>query len=221
MNEKTAIVCDFDGTITVRDVGHHFFGKFVRDRALWEDTLEKWKIGLISSRECLLKELELIDAGREDLDRFIEKESFDPYFKDFIDFCDRNDFEFVILSDGLDYYIDSMLMDRGFGYLDYRANHVVFDEGKISNIEFPYFNTCDCTLCGNCKKFHLDQLKKKGYKTVYIGNGYSDRCPAEHADIIFAKDDLLSHCRQKKLDHVKFSNFRDVERELTSHLYRE
>ena len=221
MNGEKAIICDFDGTIAVRDIGHHFFESLVSDTSLWEELLEKWKIGLISSKECLMREISMIDAGREDLDRFIENEKFDPYFKDFVDFCEKRKYEFVILSDGLDYYIDSMLMNNGLGYLEFRANHLVFEMERISGIEFPWFDKIDCSLCGNCKRYHIEEIKRKGFTSIYIGNGYSDRCPAEYADIIFAKSDLLAHCRQKGLDHIEFENFRDVERELTELLYRE
>jgi 2-hydroxy-3-keto-5-methylthiopentenyl-1-phosphate phosphatase len=50
---------------------------------------------------------------------------------------------------------------------------------------------------------------------VYVGNGYSDRCPAEHADVVLAKGELLDHCRSQGIEHIAFDNFRDVERELT------
>ena len=51
MSLKVAIVCDFDGTIAIRDVGHHFFAKFIHDRDAHEELLEKWKLGLISVLE--------------------------------------------------------------------------------------------------------------------------------------------------------------------------
>jgi 2-hydroxy-3-keto-5-methylthiopentenyl-1-phosphate phosphatase len=73
----------------------------------------------------------------------------------------------------------------------------------------------DCTRCGNCKRFHLEKLKREGFTTVYIGNGYSDRCPSEHADVVLAKGELLDHCRAQEIAHIPFENFRDVERELT------
>jgi 2-hydroxy-3-keto-5-methylthiopentenyl-1-phosphate phosphatase len=74
-------------------------------------------------------------------------------------------------------------------------------------------------MCANCKQAHVDSLKEKGYLTVYIGNGYSDRCPSGHADMVFAKDDLLEHCVREKIDCIKFRNFRDVEREMMSRLF--
>lgn len=219
MTGRIAIICDFDGTITERDVGHHFFGTYVPDAESWHALLEKWKIGLISSRECLEQELEWAQARLPDLDEFIEGEKIDPYFRDFVDFCNREKYEFLILSDGLDYYIEAILMNFGLGYLEFRANGLLTEGEDLSRIEFPWFNMIGCKMCGNCKKYHVELLSDKGFYTIYIGNGYSDRCPAEYADMVFAKDDLLEHFRQKKLDCVEFSNFRDVEREMTRRLY--
>jgi 2-hydroxy-3-keto-5-methylthiopentenyl-1-phosphate phosphatase len=216
--KKIAVISDFDGTVSKRDVGHHFFGTFVSDRTRWLELLHEWRIGLISSRECLERELSWVRADREDLDAFIERESLDPYFKDFVDFCDRHRFEILVTSDGLDYYIDRLLVDNGLGFVPFNANHLVVDEMSLRRIEFPYYDTMECTRCGNCKRFHLERLKKEGFFTVYVGNGCSDRCPAAHAHVVLAKGELAEHCREEKIAHVPFENFRDVELELTSRL---
>ena len=213
--KKVAIISDFDGTISRRDIGHHFFGTFINERERWLALLEQWRLGLISSRECLESEIALVRADQEDLDTFLGNEGLDPYFKDFVDFCERRAIDILITSDGLDYYIDRLLMRFGFGYLEFNANHLVLEDGRIDGIEFPYFNAMDCTRCGNCKRSHLERLERAGHFTVYVGNGFSDRCPAEHADIVLAKGELLDHCRAQKIDHIPFENFRDVERELT------
>jgi len=218
-SERIAVVSDFDGTITLRDVGHHFFAEFIPDRKAHRDLLEKWKIGLISSRECLLKEIAWVQAGVKDLDTFIEHERLDPYFKDFVDFCNRRKFELMILSDGLDHYIDSILMRYGYGFIDFKSNHLVTDGDRITGVEFPWYLPELCDMCANCKKAHVDKLKGEGYFTVYVGNGYSDRCPSEHADMVFAKGDLLDHCERERIDCIRFRNFRDVEREIMSRLY--
>jgi 2,3-diketo-5-methylthio-1-phosphopentane phosphatase len=205
-NQRIAVVSDFDGTITLRDVGHHFFEKYIPDRRAHEELLEKWKIGLISSRECLEKEIAWVEAGIPELDAFIEDEPLDPFFKDFVDFCNRRKFELMILSDGLDYYIDSILMRYGYGFIDFKSNHLVAEGDLITGVEFPWYIPELCDMCANCKQAH-------------VGNGYSDRCPAGHADMVFAKDDLLEHCLREKIDCIKFRNFRDVEREMMSRLY--
>ena len=218
-SQRIAIVSDFDGTITLRDVGQQFFEKFIPDRKAHEELLDKWKIGLISSRECLEKEVAWVQAGIPDLDDFIENERLDPFFKDFVDFCNRRKFELMILSDGLDYYIDSILMRYGYGFIDFRSNHLATDGDSITGVEFPWYLPELCDMCGNCKKAHIDKMRGEGYFTVYIGNGYSDRCPSEHADMVFAKGELLDHCEQKKIDCIPFRNFRDVEREIMSKFF--
>ena len=218
-SERIAVISDFDGTITLRDVGHHFFEKFIPDRKAHEDLLEKWKIGLIRSRECLEKEIAWVQAGTRDLDGFIENERLDSFFKDFVDFCNRRKFELMILSDGLDYYIDSILMRYGYGFIDFKSNHLVTDGDSITGVEFPWYLPELCDMCANCKKAHVDKLRGDGYFTVYIGNGYSDRCPSGYADMVFAKSDLLEHCEREKIDCIPFRNFRDVEREMMSRLY--
>lgn len=218
MKRKVAVVCDFDGTISRRDIGHNFFGTFVPNTHKREQLLERWKIGLVSSRECLLREIEWVDASRQDLDRFLGNEEFDPYVKDFIDFCGRREFDVLILSDGLDYYIDKLLMKFGLGFLPYKANHLVLSNGRIEGVEFPYYNLMDCALCGNCKRYHVEELKNEGFYVVYVGNGYSDRCPAGYADMIFAKGELIEHCHSEQIEYIPFKNFRDVERELMERL---
>lgn len=213
---KVAIISDFDGTVSRRDVGHHFFGAFIARRHDWLALLDEWRLGLISSKECLEKELSWVRAGLGDLDGFVDNEEIDPYFKDFVDFCERRGFEILIASDGLDYYINRLLSRSGLGYLGVRANRLVRDGVRLAAIEFPHYDSMNCTRCGNCKRAHLEELRRSGFAVVYVGNGYSDRCPAEHADLVFAKGELLDHCRERRLAHVAFENFRDVERELTT-----
>lgn len=218
MNRKITIISDFDGTISERDIGHHFFGTFIPDKEQWQELLRRWKFGLVSSKECLEHEISWVKARRKDLDQFIGNETLDPYFKDFVDFCNRRRFDILILSDGLDYYIDYLLMKFGLGFLRFKANKLVLRNGNISGIAFPYYNMMECTMCANCKKYHLEQLKEEGHYIIYVGNGFSDRCPAGYADMVLAKGDLLDHCQQEEIDCIPFSNFRDVERELTTRL---
>jgi 2-hydroxy-3-keto-5-methylthiopentenyl-1-phosphate phosphatase len=214
--KKIAIISDFDGTVSRRDIGHHFFGAFVARRREWLALLDEWRLGLISSRECLERELSLVRADRDDLDGFVDGEGLDPYFKDFVDFCALRGIDLLIASDGLDYYIDRLLIRFGLGFLPFRANRLVCEGARLAALEFPYYNRLDCTRCGNCKRWHLEGFRNSGCMVMYVGNGYSDRCPAEHADLVFAKGELLDHCRERDLPYVSFENFRDVEREITT-----
>lgn len=219
MTERdVVIISDFDGTITERDVGHHFFETFIPLRTEHEEILEKWRLGLISSGECLEREIEMVEADLGDLDRFIAEERFDPYFRDFVDFCERRRFELLVVSDGLDYYIEALLMKFGVGFLELRANRLVLDGGRLAGVEFPWHDPETCPMCGNCKRRHVLELREAGRFTVYVGNGLSDRCASGYADLVFAKGELLDHCRAERIDCLPWRTFRDVERDLTSRL---
>jgi 2,3-diketo-5-methylthio-1-phosphopentane phosphatase len=212
MQKKIAILCDFDGTVAQEDVGNLLFRTF-SDNGGTSAVVERWRSGEISSRECLEHEAKLARAKQNDLDDFITKRSLDPYFKDFHDFAKKRGMEVVIMSDGLDYYIESMLVRCGLGEIEFFANRLKFN-GDTLKIEFPYFDLLGCQDCACCKTHHLFTYRDQGYYIIYVGDGQSDFCPCSSADLVFAKGRLLEYCRDAGVDHVEFRNFRDVEREV-------
>ncbi|MGE5578073.1 MAG: phosphoserine phosphatase, partial [Syntrophothermus sp.] len=71
-----------------------------------------------------------------------------------------------------------------------------------------------CGKCGSCKKRRLEQLRGPKTIMVYVGDGISDLCPAQEADIVFAKAQLLSFCRRERIPCIPFEGFADVRRTL-------
>jgi len=214
---KIAILCDFDGTVARDDVGNLLFRSFSENESAL-DVVAEWKAGKISSRECLEREAALANVDKAELDRFIRQRKIDPYFKDFHDFACKRGVEVAILSDGLDYYIEQILLRNGLGGIKFFSNHLSIADNTL-HVSFPHYNKLDCTDCGCCKTHHLRRYRTEGCYIIYVGDGMSDRCPAEEADLVFAKGDLLSHCRKKGIDHVEFANFRDVEREVLRRIF--
>jgi len=214
--KKIAILCDFDGTVAQEDVGNLLFRTFSGNGGSME-IVERWRRGEISSRECLEREAELVRVNEQALDRFVTARHLDPYFKDFHDFATKRGMEVVIMSDGLDYYIESLLVKHGLGEIEFFANRMKLDGDRVS-VEFPYFGLLECTDCGCCKTHHLFRYREKGYFIIYVGDGLSDRCPCETADLVFAKGALQQFCREKGIDHIEFRNFRDVEREMLTRI---
>jgi len=53
-------------------------------------------------------------------------------------------------------------------------------------------------------------LKEDGSQSIYVGDGYSDTCPAGKADLLFAKAKLYRYCREQGIDAVHFNNFKDI-----------
>lgn len=213
--KKIAVLCDFDGTVAQDDVGDLLFETFATAEA--REAVDEWMRGEISSRQCLEREAAAARCCPNTLKNFLSGRRLDPYFKDFHDFAQQRGIEVVVLSDGLDFYIEQMLIRNGLGGIEFFANRLRID-GETLHVEFPWHDMLECTECGCCKTYHLMRYKEDGYFVVYVGNGLSDRCPCESADLVLAKGELLEHCRAKKIGAVEFKNFRDVEREVLKRL---
>lgn len=201
------IFSDFDGTIALNDVGDSVFTTFAGPR--WIEPVQEWKDGKISSRECLTRECSLTTVSQQELEAFSDQQQIDPYFRDFHVYCREQNYPFIVLSDGLSFYIKRIFANFGFDELEVRANELIFfDKNKIKP-EFPYDGK-GCSTCGNCKGYHLRQLRQDGAVSVYIGDGLSDRCGVHESDIVFAKDDLKWYCQENDIKFYEFTNFNDV-----------
>jgi 2,3-diketo-5-methylthio-1-phosphopentane phosphatase len=206
-NSKPPLVLvDFDGTITQNDVGALLFKTF--SKAESRKIVSLWLKGEINSKECLQRECELIRISRSELRKFALSQKTDGKFPAFVDLCNRERMTLAILSDGLDFYIELILKKNGLGKLPFYSNLLGF-EGRKLKPEFPYFDR-GCGGCGNCKRFHLKNLKRPNQKVVYIGDGLSDKCAVTEADFVFAKDDLRRFCEKEGIQHYPFHNFGDV-----------
>ncbi len=213
---RIAVLCDFDGTVARQDVGNRLFETFSGNGES-RRIVERWRRGEISSRECLEREAELVRADARAIERFLDAMTLDPYFRDFRDFARRRGIEVAIMSDGLDFYIEHLLVRHGVADVDFVANRLVFDGDRL-RVEFPWYDMMDCRDCGCCKTHHLLRYREQGFFVVYVGDGLSDRCPCESADLVLAKGALREYCVERRIPHVPFRNFRDVERELIERL---
>jgi len=214
--KKIAVLCDFDGTVAQDDVGDLLFRAFAKSEDV-SRAVAQWEQGEITSRECMEREAAAARCCPTTLKNFLSERRLDPYFKDFHDFARQRGIEVVVLSDGLDYYIEHLLVHNGLGEIEFFANQLRID-GDTLRVAFPWHNMLECTECGCCKTHHLLRYREEGYFIVYVGNGLSDRCPCESADLVLAKGELLEHCRKQNIGAVEFKNFRDVEREVLKRL---
>lgn len=195
---------DFDGTISSQDFCAAMVMKYARDG--WEELNRLWEKKLISTEECARRTLELIDTDPEELEAFFKTVTIDPTFQTFISWADSNDFPIYVLSDGYDNYIKEAFALNGIS-LPYYANHMEFEKGWKINCSY---SDSECQLCGVCKTGLIKRLAKTGYRIVYIGDGYSDICPAEYSDMVFAKNDLAHLCQDKTIPYFQYKDFSDV-----------
>jgi 2-hydroxy-3-keto-5-methylthiopentenyl-1-phosphate phosphatase len=216
---KLKIYCDFDGTVTKNDVWVSAIGKFIKDRKKFDIVCEEFISNVITARECNLRELDLIeDFSFEQLDKYLDEEELDDYFMDFMEYCRINKYEITLLSEGLDYYINYILKRENLD-LKYFSNKLVVKEiadkkgMKFYKLtcEFPYTDE-NCFYCGMSKRNvminNTNDLDNE--ISVFIGDGISDFCASNYADIVFAKKRLASYCWKNNITYHDFKNFKDV-----------
>jgi 2-hydroxy-3-keto-5-methylthiopentenyl-1-phosphate phosphatase len=49
-----------------------------------------------------------------------------------------------------------------------------------------------------------------GRRVAYVGDGYSDLCAAEDAELRFARADLIDHLEREGFSYLPFENMHDV-----------
>lgn len=213
------VMSDFDGTITTRDTGWVVFDELGLEEAWdWE---YRWRDREISSMECLAGQWALVDLPPDEMLALVDRLETDPRFPEFVERARRAEAEVVVASDGLSFYLDRLMRRMGFEICDddpepgvtrecitRYVNCAELTDGGIQ-ISFPHVNEA-CGQCGNCKTRHLTRLQLKYERVIYIGDGYSDRCPALQADLIFAKDHLAELMDDVGVEYVPFEDFGDI-----------
>ncbi|NMC43818.1 MAG: MtnX-like HAD-IB family phosphatase [candidate division Zixibacteria bacterium] len=206
-SSPVAVFCDFDGTISLQDVGNRLFHHFSDGKS--DDPVAKWLSDQIDSRQCLIEEAAVMrEVTEADLHDFIDRFEIDRAFPAFVDFCRTRKWPLYILSDGLDVYIDRLLKRHGLAGLPVFSNRAVVENGRL-RLDWPWIDN-ECDRCANCKGFQIRRLRTPGQTAVYIGDGKSDLCALPEADMILAKGFLADHCRQNGIDFVPFNDFAEI-----------
>lgn len=204
---------DFDGTITRHDVGNGLFRTF--GGSACDALVARYRAGEISARECFRGEAAAMGrCSPAALDRWIDEQSIDESFGSFTAFCEDAGMDLAIVSDGLDYYIRRILDRHGLGGVPFYANALSFtdwsDDGTaVARVSFPYADA-ECDRCACCKRNVVLTATGDDEILCYVGEGFSDRCPAGFADIVFARDELQAHCQEKNISYYPYRTFADV-----------
>jgi len=210
---KYHVFIDFDGTVTVNDVGYSFFKHFAKGMA--EPVVQKYHRGEIGAVQCLQTECDIYNAYpapvREIRD-FIKAQAVTPGFKEFVEFCKSENIKITILSAGFDFYIEPILHRYGLDHLDVLSTPTFIKNGRIYP-EFVYFNENICSDCANCKGERIKELSSPEVISVFIGDGHSDNHGAERANLVFAKSYLANYLDKINKAYIKYNDFFDVLKE--------
>ena len=198
---------DFDNTITTVDVLDDMLSRFSRNDN-WMALEEDWKNGRIGSRECLKGQIEGIGITKKALDEYLTGIKLDPYFKKLLVFLKTKNIKTFIVSDNFDCILKKILADNGISGLEVYSNSLTITGDRLTT-SFP-LTSADCGGCAHCKKTTLRKHIDAGSTAVYVGDGQSDVCGSEGADIVFAKGYLKDHYKNKGLSCISFDVLKDV-----------
>jgi 2-hydroxy-3-keto-5-methylthiopentenyl-1-phosphate phosphatase len=213
---------DFDGTIVTEDVGDAFFLRF--GGATCQKHVQAYRAGELSAMECFRREAaEIGTLNLGEAEAFLKERQMTPGFGECVAFLRARGVEFHVVSDGLDFYIHRLLESHGVKGVSVFCNKLLLHDaggGRFRpEIEYPY-TAEECDRCACCKRNILLGLVDEEDVLAYVGEGYSDRCAAQYADIVFAKDDLQRFCQRENISYFLYRDFFDVRARLEHLLSR-
>jgi 2,3-diketo-5-methylthio-1-phosphopentane phosphatase len=201
----------FFGTITIDDTLGRFLPAFCTPE--WRDLNNRWIAGEFGSKVCFTEQFKLANIPDEaTLLEFLGTIKIQPDFAEFYDFTKIYGIDFYVVSDGMDFFIKTILKNHGIENIKFFSNILKPD----FTLEFPNHNTNCKRQAATCKCSVIERLQDPDKTLIYIGDGISDFCGAQKADIVFAKGALLRHCRQNGFTNVvEFKSFSDISKQIT------
>lgn len=208
------IVCDFDGTVTARDTNTELARRFAPDRvASIEGKLARREV---SVRETLAHEFEGLGVPLEMLvDAALEVPVRDG-FRELVERARAAGGDVILLSSGFRQIIEPILEREDMADLvQLLANDI---EVGPQGARIRWRDLPQCDVCGeHCKRHEVARLRdgllhegRRFGQLVFVGDGFSDRCGADVADRIFARDSLASWLDSQEISWERWDDFHDI-----------
>jgi 2-hydroxy-3-keto-5-methylthiopentenyl-1-phosphate phosphatase len=208
------IQCDFDGTVTVEDMGFFLLDNFAGKE--WRKWLEQYRNDRITVGEFNSKAFATVRAAKEELlSATLGRVKLRDGFPELVGYCQEKGLRLAVVSNGLDFYINSILNHSGLGEVEAYAARTWFRPGGL---KVQYIGPDGVPLDSDFKAAYTKLFLKEGYQVAYVGNGPSDINPASLSQHIFAREGLLDYCKERNLPCQPFDNFHDVIKGLESRL---
>jgi 2-hydroxy-3-keto-5-methylthiopentenyl-1-phosphate phosphatase len=205
-SDKTTIQCDFDGTITIEDASFLILDTYIPGK--WQSLFEEYQQGKMTVGEFNSTVFSIVRADKKSLLNMIrEKVSVREGFPEFVEYCRSNGYRIVIVSNGLDFYIEDIIRRFGFNDVEVHASNTVFNEnGLVVRHRGPDGKYLDADVKAAYTEYFLGQ----GYRVIYLGDGRSDVIPASKSHHVFATGSLVEYCDSEKIPYIPFTDFHQV-----------
>lgn len=209
--QEFAILADFDGTVILQDSNDAIFEAFGNEESAKAE--QAYQEGRLNNQETVTTHFREMQITSEQYYEFLDANiRLDPGFDAFLEQVREHELPFAIVSGGFRQGIWHILGESRLQGVTVYANDVVGT---------PYLKPAFATdnpacekpfgPCGNCKQICIAKVRQAtGRNILYIGDGMTDRCAAEAADVLFAKDSLAAYCQARNLPYISFEQFADI-----------
>jgi len=200
------VYVDFDGTIAPSDPTDTVLDHFCDP--VWHEIEREWQQGLRTARDCMARQVDLMRATPDALDRLVRTFPIDPHFHSFVELCRRWRLQVVVVSDGMDRVVRHVLRAAGLD-LVFFANRLQWLGGDRWRLDFPYLRSDCAASLGNCKCGHRQRSGGRPIE-IAVGDGRSDFCIGRRSHLVLAKGQLAAHCRSENIPHSPIADFSDA-----------
>jgi 2-hydroxy-3-keto-5-methylthiopentenyl-1-phosphate phosphatase len=205
----TTVFLDFDGTITERDLLDAIAQSF-GDPAVYAEVDAGLDEQRLTLHEVLRREFAPVRAPLEEVvDWVLANASIRPGFAELVGLAREREWRLVVISSGFRELIEPVLEREGYGDLELFSNSV---EPDPAGWRVRFRDEQPCPVCGEpCKRSTVLALANGG-RSVYVGDGFSDRCGAEACDVVFARRGLAAYLAERGVPFEHFDDFFQIAR---------
>ena len=208
-NKKSIFLIDFDITISKKDSTDVLLE--THQPEFKQELRKRYRAGEYSIREFIKYGLGSLNITKEQyIQTLQENVTIDETFIDFV----KSGEEFKIVSAGARLNVQGTLSKYGINLPDSEviSNDLKFsgtDKNQIT-VENPFLDKEG--YYGVDKKEAVENYKKKGYKTYFVGDGPSDYKALEVADFAFVRKGTraVKFCEENGIDFFEFDNFNEI-----------
>jgi 2-hydroxy-3-keto-5-methylthiopentenyl-1-phosphate phosphatase len=196
------VAVDWDGTVTEVDGLHLVLLEFGEEEIF---EAHESRLGRdLTLHEVIAGEFRTVRAPLPEVVEFVKENA--RLRAGFGDFARKH--QPLVVSSGFHELIEPVLEREGLE-LDVRANRL---DARADGWRVLFRPAESCPVCGEpCKRSDVAGFGD----LVYVGDGFSDRCVAEAAMRVFARDGLVDYLEGKGIKFERFDDFHDVDRALS------
>ncbi|MFN0146230.1 MAG: HAD-IB family phosphatase [Dehalococcoidia bacterium] len=206
------IIClDFDDTVVLDNTARQVFERFADPG--WRDFEADYQAGRLSVEQFNAAALDLVDTAvtGAELRQFVrEVVRPRPGLGALVDWAHWNEWPVTVVSNGFDFYVDTVIADLGF---DRIASHT----GRTQNDyrwRARYLSPRGIELQDGFKLSYARAFKDSGDFVAYVGDGASDVPAARLAGAVFARSTLWERLKDEHPRIYAFETLDDVVRVL-------